>query len=567
MRSDSAERDSFNNSFSPGYGTVNATSPPPEQQNTEPPKHDNDSVSWSSLPQKNQLFILALARLSEPLTQTSLQSYTFHQLRSFDPSLSESTIATRAGILASCFTGAQFFTSLAWGQFADSPSGGRKRVLLIGLVGTAVSCLGFGFSRNFTTAVVTRTIGGALNGNVGVITTMVNEIVVERRFQSRAILIVPLCFNFGVIVGPMLGGVLADPVKAYPGVFGKHSTFGGEHGVEWMTRWPYALPNIVNVVFLSLSFLAAFFGLKETHPALGSRKDWGLRGAAVLGTWIRFIFCIKPRGYYKQIPQGINSDSDTLTPTSEESESSEADTVSQLLATNPKKQRLPFRQIWSRNVVVTLLAHAALAFHYGTFSNIWFIFLSASRATVSDPVHFSGGLGLSPSSVGLSMAILGLLGIIIQVTVYPTVASTFGTIRTYRASLLLFPVVYVFVPYLVFVPYTPSRTLPLWTSIVFIMLVQVLARTLSYPSTMILVNNCSPHPSVLATVHGLAQSMVSISRTFGPLSVSWAFGLGLDIGVVGLGWWILAFSAVLGMGIGWAVREDSGKLVSDDDSD
>ena len=35
-------------------------------------------VSWSALPRKDQLFILTLARLSEPLTQTSLQTYMFY---------------------------------------------------------------------------------------------------------------------------------------------------------------------------------------------------------------------------------------------------------------------------------------------------------------------------------------------------------------------------------------------------------------------------------------------------------------------------------------------------------
>lgn len=117
-------------------------------------------VSWMSLPNKTQLIILTLARLSEPLVQTSLQvclawdprsthfypyladslawqSYMFYQLKSFDESLPDSTIAAQAGMLGSSFTGAQFLTAMMWGRISDSEKGGRKLVIMIGLIGTS----------------------------------------------------------------------------------------------------------------------------------------------------------------------------------------------------------------------------------------------------------------------------------------------------------------------------------------------------------------------------------------------------------------------------------------------
>jgi hypothetical protein len=129
-------------------------------------------VSWMSLPRKDQLTLLTLARLSEPLTQTSLQTYMFYQLRSFDPSLSDATISSQAGYLQGGFTAAQFLTAFMWGRIADSERGGRKMVLLIGLMGTAISAVGFGFSKSFATALLFRCIGGALNGNIGVMRTV-----------------------------------------------------------------------------------------------------------------------------------------------------------------------------------------------------------------------------------------------------------------------------------------------------------------------------------------------------------------------------------------------------------
>lgn len=235
--------------------------------------HNEKPVTWRSLPKKGQLAVLTIARLSEPLTQTSLQAYMFYQLKSFDPSLPDSTISKQAGILQGSFTAAQFLTAVWWGRLADAEWMGRKKVLLIGLLGTWLSCLGFGFSRSFAAAVVFRTMGGVLNSNVGVMRTMIAEIIEEKKYQSRAFLLLPMCFNIGVIIGPVLGGSLADPVKSYPYLFGPGSLFGGKDGVWWMRHWPYALPNVLSSMFIFASLFAVLFGLDEVGcPILSNAR-------------------------------------------------------------------------------------------------------------------------------------------------------------------------------------------------------------------------------------------------------------------------------------------------------
>lgn len=88
-------------------------------------------------------------------------------------------IASQAGIMQGAFAGAQLCTAMLWGRWSDK--GGRKRVLLVGLFGTMFSCVGFGFSRSFWQALIFRMMGGALNGNVGVMRTMISEIVREKK--------------------------------------------------------------------------------------------------------------------------------------------------------------------------------------------------------------------------------------------------------------------------------------------------------------------------------------------------------------------------------------------------
>lgn len=129
-------------------------------------------ATWKELPNKGQLALLTISRLAEPLTQTSLQSYMFYQLKSFNPSQTDDAISSQAGILSAAFTAAQFVTAIAWGRAADSELFGRKKVIIIGLLGTMLSAIGFGFSRTFYSAVFWRVIGGALNGNVGVMRTV-----------------------------------------------------------------------------------------------------------------------------------------------------------------------------------------------------------------------------------------------------------------------------------------------------------------------------------------------------------------------------------------------------------
>ncbi|KAF2732540.1 MFS general substrate transporter [Polyplosphaeria fusca] len=526
-------------------------------------------VSWMSLPRKDQLLILTLARLSEPLTQTSLGAYLFYQLQSFDPSLPDSTISYQAGIIQAAFPGAQFLTAILWGRFADSEYGGRKRCIWMGLLGTMLSIIGFGFSHSFRMAVCFRMLGGVLNGNIGVMRTMISEIIKEKKYQSRAFIILPMTFNIGVIIGPILGGLLADPVGSYPSIFGPGSPIGGRTGVQWMSKYPYALPNLMSASFLFFSCCGVVLFLEETSELRRDKSDTGLR----VGRWIRrHIFRQNLAEGYTAIATDENWAHEVElqpTPTTSHPGTPSADKPAM-------RRRLPVRRIWTRNLVMTLLSHGFLAMHVGSFNTLWYIYLSSPRYDPAHPypkhfkphgfIHFTGGLALPPPRIGLALAILGFIGINLQLFLYPRLSHRLGTVTSYRTFLLLFPITYVLVPFLSVVP---SSTKPpagvsgvlIWAAIAAVLFVQVMARTFALPSAAILVNNCCPHPSVLGTVHGLGQSVSSLTRTFGPIMGGFIFGKGLDIGVVGLAWWCLGGVGVVGSIVAQFVWEGDGHEV------
>lgn len=177
--------------------------------------------------------------------------------------LSDAQISAQAGLLTGGFTGAQVLTAIFWGKIADSPKvyGGRKMVLLIGTLGTAIGCFGYGFSSSFGMAMFWRIFAGCVNGLVGIIRTMISEITVERKYQSRAFLILPMSFNVAGILGPIIGGWLADPVTTLPAWFGEGAAL---HSAV-VEKYPFALPSLVNALFLFAVFLAVLFGLEEVN--------------------------------------------------------------------------------------------------------------------------------------------------------------------------------------------------------------------------------------------------------------------------------------------------------------
>jgi MFS family permease len=560
-----------------GSSSTSASSTP---SSPEPPK--KEKVKWKDLPHKDQLVVLVLARLAEPLVQTSLQAYMFYQLKSFDASLSDATIASQAGILQASFSAAQTLTGVFWGRIADTY--GRKTVLLLGSLGTIVSCLGFGLSRNFVWALIFRALGGLVNGNIAVMRTMVSEIIKEKKYQARAFLLMPMCFNIGVIIGPVMGGVLADPAGSYPSLFGRDSLFGGKAGVRWMLFWPYLTPNLMSAVIVSVSLLTIFFGLNETLSSVKYRPD---RGRALGRRLWNSIHRKKHQYTAVETTDERASDSnedqrERLLNDERGTEDVESKPDAKPVKSIPKK-KLPFRRIFTPNVLFTLLAHFTTAFHLGTFNNLWFIFLSADRYIPATkplseyhphgPIVFTGGLGMPPRLVGIAMAILGVIGITLQLFIYPRLNDRYGVIPLYRIFVYGFPIAYFLAPYLSIVssksnPPAPADGPGIWLALCGVLLVQVLGRTFVLPSTMILINNCSPHPSVLGTIHGIAQSVGSAARTFGPAVAGYLFGVGLNIGVVGLSWWILAGIAAFGVLTSTWVREGSGhEIVLEDDEE
>lgn len=548
-----------NTATSPGNPI--ATFPPP------PP-------SWGNMPNKGQLAILALSRFVDFFQMAALQTFMVHQLRSFDPDLSDVDISHQAGVLQGAFTAAQIITSILWGRAADQPMLGRKTVLNIGLVGTGFGCIGVGFSKSFGQAVFWRLMSGAINGTVGSARTMVAEIT-PKPWHPRAFLLLPAAFNVANVAGPILAGLFADPVVNLPKLFGPNSTFGGEEGVRWMRNYPFAVANLMSTVLLFLEAILVHYGLQETLKGSRPMDITKLDPVAFVRSMYNSGLQMRNQGY-RMLQQ---TQREGLLSNSNEGRGSVE--MDRLTAAGEKEQqrpvqRLAFRRIWTSNVLWTLVSIAIFDFHMGAFANLWILFLATPREFVADTpapeenalrarsmFKFSSGLAFPPPTIGFAMAIIGFIGVALQFLLYPWANGRFGLMRCFRGSLFLFPAAYYLAPYLALLPSsspppTPASGAIIWIGISFVLFLQVAARTFALPASIILLNNSSPHPSVLATIHGIGNACSATFRTIGPMLAGYWYGIWTERGIVGMSWWIVALIASIGCVASFKVRNGSG---------
>lgn len=339
--------------------------------------------------------------------------------------------------------------------------------------------------------------------------------------------------NVGMTIGPILGGLLSDLGSSYP------STFGS---IAFFKTFPYAAPNLFSAAFLLCAACAVWLFLEETLDSRQDLPDFGIQVGKRLANAIRRIGKRDRIEYAPLATHDVELVGEDTPPK---------------VHTKRYTQKLPFRRIFTRNLVITFVVHFLFTFHLGTFNSLWFVFLSTpvhdpanSSLATRLPFQFTGGLGMQPQAVGFAMAVIGFLGIIMQVFLYPGIAARYNIVSLWRWSMPLYPVVYFLVPYLSIVPGdqeppAAKTGVLVWMTLATVLTIHVAARTFSIPSHILIVNNSSPHPSVLATVHGIAQTVGSASRTLGPIVGGVVYGYGLNEGIVGLVFWILSIVAIL----------------------
>ncbi|EEH08555.1 conserved hypothetical protein [Histoplasma capsulatum G186AR] len=480
-------------------------------------------------------------------------------------------IALYAGAVTSAFTFAEFTTGVFWGRMSDKF--GRKPVLIIGLLGTAISMIAFGFASSLPIALLARALGGLLNGNIGVLQTTVAELVTKKEHQPRAYSIMPFVWCLGSIVGPAMGGALAQPCDNYPRLFPRNTIFD---------RYPFLLPNLVCVVILCFGITIGILFLQETHPEKKFHRDRGIE----LGRWLLGVFYTRPipaqtPGVEFKAPIQpdeihVLADHQQLPPGYRSIESSPRLISVKVPGGNfnidpPSKQSRAFVKVFTPRVTFVILSYGILAYHSVSFDQLMPIFLSTPISDVKAelPFKFNGGMAMSTKKIGFMLAVQGFYSMLAQLWFFPYVVGYFGTLSTYRFVLCIWPALYLVVPYLVLLP--GGLQIP---AVYAVLIAKITLHVIAFPSTNILLANSAPCTTVLGAINGVAASTASLSRAFGPTVTGYLHSKGLEWGYSGLSWWacgiVCFFGAVESFWIGEDERREtirSEKICTDECDD
>ncbi len=507
-----------------------------------------------------QITVIALVRFSEPIAFTSIFPYLFFMVRDFNCAKNEGEIATYAGYISGCFALCQVLTGIHWGRMSDKY--GRKPIIISSMFGTILGMLLLGLSTNLYMAIGARCISGLLNGNVGVLRTMIGEIAVERKHQPLAFTVMPFLWQIGCVIGPMIGGYLANPVENVPFLF-KDSVF--------FKKYPYALPNFIVSGIIVVGLIFAFLFLEETLESANDRRDIGCE----IGDKIKKYLGFKTYNSYNEEEECDDDidDNTTLIPKIKNrqvnygstSKGSDIDTSSHIIIIDEErntitKQKIPYKEKWS-DIFTPAVNHmiiqtAILSLCATVFEELLPVVLSTSVAYLhpNDPndktlrSHFPftlvGGLGFNSADVGFILSCNGVVGIITMITLTPWVDLKFGTLKAIKVVLFQLPFLYLIMPYILL---SGNESYHKQYFYIFILVFwKTMLYSLAFPEISCLTNRSVTRKETLGTVNGVVQVATALARSIGPIGGGLVMAFSQDHSCVEIAWWSLTLLSIFG---------------------
>ena len=474
-------------SSTPHYQTFDTPPPrskgaPPSSSSVSPapqsPSGSHHEHNGSPLPKK-QMAILAFIALSEQTALNSISPYLPDMASSF-PEVEPNQVGFYVGLIASAFALAQFATNFFWGWLSDRI--GRKPVILIGTLLTAVCFCAFGFCRRLWQAILVQALMGIVNGNQGVVSTCLGEIT-DRSNQSKAFTYLPVLYGLGGITGPIVGGLLVYPRNPF-------------HPSK-PNPYPFLAPNLLSAAILILDLICTMLFLEESLeeardlPPLGKRFTslfawmWQFTSPSTRPTYLRRT---KKSHDISHTPL-VADDPEEEEPTDSEDEDDEADTETPMPTLFPhhdEHEELSSKDVLTRDTVLLLTTYTIFQLSNISFNSLYPIFAQAQPPT---------GRSLSPEEIGLSLAFAGVVTILFQIGIFGKLRDKMGNKSSYRVGLAGFVLAFVLIPW---VGYKDSKhgenglssgKVLLWIELGFVLLVKTVASVGGLTSALLLVSS------------------------------------------------------------------------------
>lgn len=433
-----------------------------------------------------QVLLLCFGRLIEPVAFFSIFPY-INQMCRDNGHLRDEDTGFYAGLIESLFSCTQMLVMIFWGRLSDSY--GRRPVLIISLFGLAMTSTLFGFARTLWQMVLFRCAAGVFAGSIVTIRTMLAEHSTSRT-QARIFSWFATSGNLGIMLGPLIGGGLADPVKQYPKAF-RHSRF--------LQQYPYALSTLASGVVALVAAVLTLVFVRETLPSKLEQQA---------------------------IVDHEGTDACVSTPKQDNTKTS----IKSLL---------------------TCEGVPLVLFLYGWIMVLAYTYTAIIPVFLFEPVHL-GGFGFSSLQISGFMAGIGLSQAIWLLLIFPPLQHRIGTGGILRACAYLYPVFFaVNGPILSLLLRNDRRVTDVvfWVLLPVVTFVDS-GVSMCFTGIQLALNDVSPSPQTLATLNALALTVVSGVRAVSPVAATSVFAIGIGQQIL---YGYLAWAVLIGLALVYTV--------------
>ncbi|XP_060177189.1 protein ZINC INDUCED FACILITATOR 1-like [Lycium barbarum] len=426
-------------------------------------KVERIKCSDSSVPIKHVFFIF-IVTLCAALPISSLFPFLYFMVRDFHIADREEDISYYAGYVGSSFMLGRALTSILWGMIADRY--GRKPVVIIGTITVVIFNALFGLSTNFWMAIGMRFLLGSLCGIIGTMRAYSSEIC-RKEYHSLGLSAVSTSWGIGLVIGPAIGGYLAQPAEKYPGIFSKESLFG---------RFPYLLPCLVTSLFALVATIISFWLPETLHKHNKTNKDQHDLHDVAEGPTNGLSLSESMKHSERRIPNSQKS----------------------LLKNWP--------------LVSAIIVYCVFQLHDMAYLEIFSLWAVSPRSL--------GGLSFTSANVGQVLAITGVGLLLFQLFAYPSVERIVGPVMISRVGAVLS------IPLLASYPYI--ALLSGFCLSIALNCASVLKNVLSVSITtgLLIMQNRAVAQEQRGAANGISMSLMSFSKTIGPAVggslLSWA---------------------------------------------